>query len=133
MSHLAAPYDLYSDDNLPREMHQVVKSMIAGNEVNHIPKSTMSLRLPNGNRATNDKENMSVMLPHCQRMFNNHRLVSPQALEKISQRELIPTLDDPITWKEFKLAIRQMKNNNRLEQMASQLKRSRPSTTLTSE
>jgi hypothetical protein len=28
----------------------------------------------------NDKENMSIFHPHCIRVFNNHRLVSPKAL-----------------------------------------------------
>jgi hypothetical protein len=52
---------------------------------NHAKKQSISLRLPNGKRAINDKENMSVMLPHCQRVFNNHKAVSPQALEHMKQ------------------------------------------------
>ena len=71
----------------------------------------MSLRMPNGTRANNDKDNMNVMLPHCQRMFNNHRPVSPSALEHMKQRNEISELGDPITKDEFTLAIRRLKNN----------------------
>ncbi|KAL7426668.1 hypothetical protein ACHAXH_000417 [Discostella pseudostelligera] len=54
---------------------------------------------------------MSVMLPHCQRMFNNHRPVSPTALEHMKQRDEISELGGPITKDEFMLAIKCLKNN----------------------
>jgi hypothetical protein len=48
---------------------------------------TMALKLPNGQRAKTDKENMSVFRPHCIRILNNHRIVLPEALEFIKKQE----------------------------------------------
>jgi hypothetical protein len=95
----------------PTTAHHVIKAAALGNEVNHRTKSTLSLRLPDGSRANNDKDNLSVMLPHCQRMFNNHRPVSPDALLNMKQHEEIPEIGEPITKSEFKRAIKQLKNN----------------------
>ncbi len=67
--------------------------------------------MDNGKQAKNDKENMSIFHPHCIRVFNNHRLVSPEALTFIKQRETFTHLDNPITWKEFMSAVNGMKND----------------------
>lgn len=32
----------------------------------------IALHMPNGNRANNDKANMSVVITPCHQMFNNH-------------------------------------------------------------
>ena len=71
----------------------------------------MKLTLPTGNAATNDKENMSILHPHCEKLFNNKKLVSPNALTLIHQRDTDPTLDNPITWQKFTKAIKGLKNN----------------------
>ncbi len=52
-----------------------------------------------------DKENMGVFRPHCIRIFNNHRIVSPEALEFIKKQETYAELDNPITLEEFKAAV----------------------------
>jgi hypothetical protein len=54
---------------------------------------------------------MSFFCPHCIKIFNNHRIVSPQAQEIIKKREIYAELDNPITWKEFKNAMNGMKND----------------------
>jgi len=51
------------------------------------------------------------MLPHCQRIFNNHKAVSPQALLHMKQRPIIQSLDDDFSDAEIRSALRQMKNN----------------------
>lgn len=76
-----------SHDHDYRSFHKIIKATALGNEVNHTTKSTMSLRMPDGSRANNDKDNMTVMLPHCERMFNNHKAVSPDALDRMAQRD----------------------------------------------
>ena len=94
-----------------KEIHKIIKATALGQEINHAPKRTISLRLPNGKRAINDKENMSVMLPHCQRIFNNHKAVSPQALLHMKQRPIIQALDDDFSDIEIRTALRNMKND----------------------
>jgi hypothetical protein len=94
-----------------KEMWVSVREMELGNTVNHVQPKKMALRLPNGERAKNDKENMSIMHPHCMRVFNNHKIVSPQALDLLTQREQVTSLDNPITWKEFMKAITGLKND----------------------
>jgi hypothetical protein len=71
----------------------------------------MALKLPNGQRAKTDKENMSIFHPHCIRIFNNHRIVSPEALDFIKKQETYAELDNSITWEEFKTAVNGMKND----------------------
>jgi hypothetical protein len=59
-----------------------------GNKINHKKTKTMALKLPNGQRAKTDKENMSVFCPPHIRVFNNQRIVSPEALEIIKNEKL---------------------------------------------
>jgi hypothetical protein len=55
------------------------------NKINHKRTKTMALKLPNGQRAKADKGNMSIFHPHCIRIFNNHRIVLPEALNFIKK------------------------------------------------
>ena len=88
-------------------------------DVNYETKSTTKkqiqchsncLKLPNGQKAKTDKENMSIFHPHFVRVYNNNRIVLPEALEFITKRDTYLKLDDPITWEEFKSAVKKMKN-----------------------
>jgi hypothetical protein len=90
---------------------KAVRQCKLGNKNNHKKQKVMSLRLPNGQRAKTDKENMSVFQPHCIRIFNNSRIVSPKALNFITQHETYEQLDDPITWQEFMTAVNGMSND----------------------
>ncbi len=54
---------------------------------------------------------MSVFRPYCIRVFNNHRIESPEALEFITKRETYLELDNPITWEEFTTLVTGMKND----------------------
>ena len=64
---------------------KAVRECKLGNKINHKKTKTMALKLPKGQRAKTDKKNMSVFCPHCIRIFNNHRIVSPEALEFIKK------------------------------------------------
>ena len=110
MSYIAEKIGTLSGDNT-KAMWDAIKTCKLGHEVNYHRPTTMALTLPNGKKATNDKENMSVLLPHCEKLFNNTSNVSPNALDHIDQREVETSLDDPITWKEFTKAINGLKNN----------------------
>ncbi len=94
-----------------KEIHKIIKQTSLGHEINHAPKRSISLRLPNGKPAINDKENMSVMLPHCQRIFNNHKTVSPQALAHMKQQPIMQSLDNDFSDTEIRNALHQMKND----------------------
>ena len=43
-----------------------------GNKINHQKSKTMALKLPNGQRAKTDRENMSIFCPYCIKIFNNY-------------------------------------------------------------
>jgi hypothetical protein len=75
---------------------KAVRQCKLGNKTNYKKQKIMSLRLPNGQRAKTDKENMSVFHPNCIRVFNNHRIVSSEALNFITQCETFAQLDNPI-------------------------------------
>jgi hypothetical protein len=54
---------------------------------------------------------MSVFCPHCIRIFNNHRIVLPVALDFIKKQETYAKLDNPMTWEELKTVVNVMKND----------------------
>ncbi|KAL7525594.1 hypothetical protein ACHAWF_001432, partial [Thalassiosira exigua] len=67
--------------------------------------------MENGEKPKSDKENMKIMEPQCIKVFNNHRPIHPEALKFIHRREGMEHLQDPITWKEFKKAVNELKND----------------------
>ncbi|KAL7527281.1 hypothetical protein ACHAXR_003829, partial [Thalassiosira sp. AJA248-18] len=70
----------------------------------------MAMKRSNGDLNTNDDENMEVMQPHFQRVFNNHRPADLSALELIKQRSTMWSLNNPISWTEFDQAVNKLKN-----------------------
>ena len=54
---------------------------------------------------------MSLFQPFASKLFSNHKVVSPQALDITKQRERLDQLDDPITQIEFITATNNLKNN----------------------
>ncbi len=70
----------------------------------------MAMCLPDGSCTTNASENMPVLAPHFQQVFNNHRSTDPTLLEHITQQQTLWELNDPISWEEFSKAVRKLKN-----------------------
>ncbi len=68
------------------------------------------MKMPNGNIATNRKEDMSVFGPHFKCVFNNHCPVDLTILGKITQSSVISELDLPISFDEVYTAINKLKN-----------------------
>ncbi|KAL7552341.1 hypothetical protein ACHAWF_015573 [Thalassiosira exigua] len=67
--------------------------------------------MEDGSLAKDDADNMKVMYPHFQKVFNNHRRsVDPSVLNLLEQHRTLWELDDPISWKEFGRAINKLKN-----------------------
>ncbi len=74
----------------------------------------MAMKMPNGNIATNGKENISVFGPHFERVFNNHCPVDLTILDKIAQCPVLPELDLPISFDEVYAAINKLKKGKSL-------------------
>ena len=110
MSHIAQKISNLSGDN-PRAMWKAIDECKLGHENNYKRPSTMKLTKEDGSKTTNDEENINIMRSHCEKLFNNKKLVSPNALDLIKQRAIKADLDNAITWKEFTTAINGLKNN----------------------
>ena len=69
----------------------------------------MSMRLASGEFASNAKENMSVFGAHFTNVLNNHRPVNYSVLDFLEQKPHITSIDNPITFSDFKRAINKLK------------------------
>jgi len=94
----------------PRLAWEHIRLLTKGEAAHHEKKSTMAMRLPDGSRASNASENMSVFLPHFNKVFNTHRSTDATLLDQIPQRRTLWELNDPITWDEFCKAVKKLKN-----------------------
>ena len=110
MSHIAEKISTLTGDNT-RSMWEAINECKLGHENNYSRPQTMALLKDDGTKTTNDKENIAIMRSHCEKLFNNKKVVSPDALDLIDQRNTETDLDNPITWKEFTKAINGLKNN----------------------
>jgi hypothetical protein len=68
-----------------------------GESAHHQQRTAMAMRLPDGSSAINASENMAVLAPHFQRVFNNHRSTDPTLLEHITQQQMLWELNNPIS------------------------------------
>ena len=60
--------------------------VLAGGMISHHKKPTvMRLKLTNGELATTDAENASVMGPHLEKVYRNHRSVDWTVLKELTQ------------------------------------------------
>jgi hypothetical protein len=87
-----------------------IRLLTKGETAHHSKSTAMTMKLPDGTRATNASENMSVFSPHLHKVYNTHRPTDPSILEHVSQRCTMWELDDPINWNEFSQAVRKLKN-----------------------
>jgi hypothetical protein len=94
----------------PRLAWEHIRMLMGGKSAHHNKIKNMAMRLPDGRLAKNAAENMSVMYPHFQRVFNNHRPTNSTILELVPQQRTMWELNDPITWDEFSRADRKLKN-----------------------
>ncbi|KAL7524551.1 hypothetical protein ACHAXR_000620, partial [Thalassiosira sp. AJA248-18] len=79
----------------PRLAWEYIKILTKGESAQKRKTKNMAMKRSNGDLATNDDENIEVMQPHFQRVFNNHRPVDLSALELIKQRSTMWSLNDP--------------------------------------
>ena len=65
----------------------------------------MKMKLPNGNLASNDKQNADVFAAHLKKVYNNKRERFADAAKFIKQREVSSELDNDLTIAEFDRAV----------------------------
>jgi len=94
----------------PRLVWEHIHLLTKGEAAHHEKKTAMAMRLPDGSRATNASENMSVFAPHFHRVYNAKRATDPTILAQVPQRRTMWELNDPITWDKFSKAVRKLKN-----------------------
>ena len=56
----------------PKDAWASVKVLLGGMKSHHEKLTVMQLKLTNGELATNDAENASVMEPHLEKVYRNH-------------------------------------------------------------
>jgi hypothetical protein len=94
----------------PRLAWEHIRLLTGSSTAHHKKSVPMAMKMPNGNIATNGKENMSVFGPHFERIFNNHPPVDLTILDKIAQRPVLSELDLPISFDKVNAAINKLKN-----------------------
>ncbi len=94
----------------PRLAWEHIRLLTKGESAHHHCQTMMAMHLPDGTRATNASENMSVFAPHFQQVYNNHCPVDPCFVEHVTQRRTLWELNNPITWEEFTKAVKKLKN-----------------------
>ena len=69
---------------------------LAGGESSHhtFPK-VIQMRLPSGNLAENNEENVSVFANHFKKVLNNHKMTDTTVINGINLQEVMGELDDP--------------------------------------
>ena len=82
----------------PKDVWESVKVLAGGMTSQYEKPTVMRLKLTNGELATVDAENASVMGPHLEKVYRNHRPFDWTFLNKIPQRHLMPELDTLISW-----------------------------------
>jgi hypothetical protein len=69
----------------PRLVWERICVLTGSSNAHHKNSVPMAMKMPDGNVATNGKENMSVFGPHFDRVFNNHRPVDLIILDEFAQ------------------------------------------------
>jgi hypothetical protein len=94
----------------PRIAWEYIRILASGTTGHHKKKVTMAMKMANGKTATTSKENMEVLGPHFDKVYNNHRPVDFTILDDIPQRSTLSDIDSPITYDEVDAAINKLKS-----------------------
>ena len=78
-----------------------VKILSAGQSSHLKQVRSMSLEMPDGSLAKNDKDNAAVLGPHFNKVFNNQREVDWSVLDELTQYTTIHELARDISYAEF--------------------------------
>ena len=81
----------------PKAVWEGVKILTGGTTSHHSKPTIMRMRLPPGKLSKTDKENVEVLGPHFEKVFNKHRPIEWKVIHEIKQSQTMYELNDPIT------------------------------------
>ena len=79
----------------PKEAWVSIRRLTGGDSSHHISPKVIQMRLPSGNLADNDEENVSVFANHFKKVLKNHKMTDTTVINEINLREVTGELDDP--------------------------------------
>ena len=95
----------------PKEAWVSIRRLTGGESSHHTSPKVIQMRLPSGNLAENDKENVSVFENHFKKVLNNHKMTDTTVINEINLREVMGELDNPPLWTEYTSAIQELTND----------------------
>ena len=95
----------------PKKAWDNIKRLAGGEMSHHSAPTLIQMRLPSGQLAENDEENVSVFASHFKRVLNNHKPTDREVINDIESRKVMRELDLPPSWSEFTSAIMELTNN----------------------
>ena len=95
----------------PKEAWMSIGKLTGGESSHHTSPKVIQMRLPSGNLAENDEENVSVFANHFNKLLNNHKTTDKTVINKINLQEVMVELDNPPLWTEYILAIQELTND----------------------
>ena len=95
---------------IQKRIWAIIRRLTGGELSHHTSPKVIQMRLPSGNLAENDEENVSVFSNQFTKVLNNHKLTDTTVINEIDLREVIEELDDPPLWTEYICAIQELTN-----------------------
>ena len=79
----------------PKEAWVSIGRLTGVESSHHTSPKVIQMRLPSGNLAENDEENVSVFVNHFKKVLNNHKTADTTVINEINLQEVMGELDDP--------------------------------------
>ena len=79
----------------PKEAWVSIGRLTGGESSHHPSLKVIQMRLPSGNLAENEEENVSVFANHFKKVLKNHKPTDITVINEIHLREVMEELDDP--------------------------------------
>jgi hypothetical protein len=97
----------------PKEAWKATRLIQESFTGHHQQPTQMKMRMPGGKLAETDKQNIQVLHPHFDKIFNGQSLPVniPEVLEEIPQRIIFHELDEPPTMSELEAQIKRTSND----------------------
>ena len=95
----------------PKEAWVSISRLTGGESSHHTFPKVIQMRLPSGNLAENDEENVSVFANHFKKVLNNNKMTETTVINEINLREVMRELDYPPLWTEYICAIQELTND----------------------
>ena len=95
----------------PKEAWVSIRRLTGGKSIHHTSPKVIQMRLPSGNLAENNKENVNVFANHFKKVLNNHKMTGTTVINEINLRKVMGELDDPPLWTEYISAIQELTND----------------------